>query len=252
MQDTIFLQNYDNLIEVLVKEHSIDISTFLEILDNYNDFETNFELCKAFGIPLLIEDSNIRLKSKNSIFDCEFCIVDIETTGFSPKDNEIIEIGAIKYHNGNIVDKFESYIFCSEIPPKITEITGIESKDTINAPKLNIVLERFKIFLNDCIFIAHNAIFDFNFINGKLEQVKLPVMKNRVLCSLQLARKTILAQKYGLEYLNEFLGINYPLRHRAYADCIIALKVFEMSILNLPFGVCNAEDLISFSKGKKF
>lgn len=252
--DKFNIQNYDNLdnlIKILKKNKSININEFLEVLDNEYNFDIDFEICKAFGVPILLEDSNIYLKTNKDIFNQTFCIVDIETTGFSPIKNNIIEIGAIKYKNGDIVDKFESYVFSDNIPLKIIEITGINNDIVVNSPTINKVLHNFKIFLKDSIFMAHNAMFDFNFINNKLVQNKIPVMKNRVICTLALARKTLKAEKYGLEFLNKFLGINYPIRHRAYADCFIALKVFENSILNIPRELKIAEDLIDFATIKK-
>lgn len=248
MQNHDNLYNYDNLIEVLKREDSIGIDEFMGILDNEYDFDVNIEISKVLGIPLFIKDGRISLKTKYDIFSSLFCIVDIETTGFSPKDSDIIEIGAIKYQNGNIVDKFESYVFSDDIPDKITEITGISHNMLTDAPKINKVLEKLKVFLEDSVFIAHNVGFDFNFINEKLSQHKIPIMKNRAICTLQLARKTLRAQKYGLSFLNEFLEINYPTRHRAYADCIIALRVFEHSLLSLSSDIASVEDLIDFTK----
>lgn len=247
MQDS--LEIYDNLVDILQNKDSINFDELKEILGD--DYEINLEIAKSLGIPLKIEDNNISIKTSDSIFNNTFCIVDIETTGFSPQTNNIIEIGAIKYRNGKILDKFESYVFAKEIPEKITEITGIDSSMVANAPMIDKVLREFKIFLEDSIFLAHNAIFDFNFINAQLAQTKIPIMKNQVICTLALARKTIKAQKYGLEFLNGFLNINYPIRHRAYADCYIALRVFEEGLLNLPYDIKSVYDLIKFIKSSK-
>lgn len=247
MQDS--LDIYDNLIDILQNKDSIDFIELEEILGE--DIEINLEIAKSLGIPLKIQDNNISIKTNDNIFEDIFCIVDIETTGFSPQTNNIIEIGAIKYKNGKILDSFESYVFAKEIPDKITEITGIDVSMVKNAPKIEKVLMEFKIFLQDSIFLAHNAMFDFNFINEQLKIAKIPMMKNQMICTLALARKTLQAQKYGLGFLNEFLGIKYPIRHRAYADCYIALKVFEESILHLPNTIKSTNDLIKFTKNTK-
>ncbi len=250
MIEKIAESNFDTLVEILT-HRDITHNEYNTILDNGFSLDINLELCKAFGVPIKQQNDIFTLKTKESLFSQIFCIVDIETTGNTPKDCNIIEIGAIKYQNGKILDRFESYVFSTNIPPKITEITGICDDDTINAPHIKQVLEKFKIFLQDSVFMAHNVLFDFNFINEKLSQNGFPVMKNRKLCTLNLARKTIKAQKYGLGYLNEFLDIHHPIRHRAYADCIIALKVFEKSLLELcEHNIKSAEDLIAFSKTK--
>lgn len=242
------LQKYDVLLDIFNEQQSLEIAEFADLMGG---FEVEFEIAKSLGIPLVEQNGKIFCNIKNDIVDSTFCIVDIETTGFSANNDEIIEIGAIKYRNGKILERFESYVFSHFIPPKITEITGITSDVLADAPNLNAVLRDFKVFLETNVFMAHNLKFDFNFINKKLTLCGIPPMKNPQICTLELARKTICAEKYGLGYLNEFLGINSATRHRALADCKIAIKVFEMSLLNLPTEVRSVHDLMIFSKGKK-
>lgn len=240
-------QKYDDLTAIFMERDSLGIAEFTNLM---GDFEVEFEIAKSLGIPLYTQEGAIFCDISKDIFDSTFCIVDIETTGFSPAQDNIIEIGAIKYRNGEILERFESYIFAPFVPPKITEITGITSEMIANAPSLSAVLRDFKVFLEECVFMAHNIRFDFNFINEKLALCGIPLMKNARICTLELARKTICAEKYGLGFLNEFLEINSAVRHRALADCEIAIKVFETSLLNLPPQVRSVRDLINFSKGK--
>lgn len=242
------MQKYDKLVEIFYQKDSVSIAEFIDLM---GDFESEIEIIKSLGIAFDIKDDMILSKINDNIFDATFCIVDIETTGFSPKDSEIIEIGAIKYRNGEILERFERQIFTPFVPPKITEITGINAEMLENAPPIECVLRDFKVFLQDCVFMAHNLKFDFNFINEKLEICGIPIMKNTSICTLELARKTIMAEKYGLGFLNEFLEINHGERHRALADCIIALKVFETSLLNLPSDISTIRDLIIFNTNNK-
>lgn len=242
------LQKYDDLCAIFMECDSLTNAEFAEIM---GDYEIEFEIAKSLGIPLVTSNGAINTKISTDIFEADFCMVDIETTGFSTSNDEIIEIGAIKYRNGEILERFNSYIFASQVPPKITEITGITSDMVEDAPPLRTVLRDFKVFLNDSIFMAHNLKFDFNFINEKLGICDIPPMKNARICTLELARKTICAEKYGLGFLNEFLGINNAIRHRALADCEIALKVFETSLLNLPAEIRSVRDLIKFCKKGK-
>lgn len=238
------MDNYDILCSRL-NAGFIDFGELDSILDNNLNIEANLEVLHSFGIPLIINERGIKLDIDKDIYKNTYCIVDIETNGLSKKEHSIIEIAAIKWSNGEIIDKFESYIACDEISPLITEITGISADMLIDAPSLKNVLMDFKIFLGDCVFMAHNASFDFNFINQKLDELQLPIMRNPIICTLALSRKSIISPKHGLSYLNEFLGINYPVRHRAYADCVIALKVFEMSLLNIELK--SLRELIEFA-----
>lgn len=241
------LQKYDDLAALFMERDCLEIAEFADLM---GDFEVEFEIAKSLGIPLYTQDNTIFCDISKDIFDSTFCIVDIETTGFSPTQDNIIEIGAIKYRNGEILERFESYIFAPFIPPKITEITNITSEMIANAPNLSAVLRDFKVFLEEAIFMAHNIKFDFNFINEKLALCGIPLMKNARVCTLELARKTLDAPKYGLGFLNEFLEINSAVRHRALADCEIAIKVFETSLLNLPPQVRSVRDLMRFCKGR--
>ncbi len=179
-------------------------------------------------------------------------VVDIETNGSKPSMHQILEIGAIKFKGNEILGSFESLVYALEIPEYITQLTGIEVSHLKNAPTEEEVLLKFKRFLGDAVFVAHDVNFDYNFISSKLQQLGYGELSNRKLCSIDLAKKTIPSQRYGLEFLNKSLGINTPTSHRAYADALTAYKVVQLALKKLPSKVKNAEDLISFSKGRRF
>ena len=172
--------------------------------------------------------------------------MDIETTG-GTTNGQIIEIGAIKMKNGAEIGRFESFIAASVVPENITELTGIKASDLVGAPNLLNVLERFKIFLGTSVFIAHNVNFDYGFISHSLNEIGLGILLNRKLCTIDLSRRTIASQKYGLGSLKELLGINNT-HHRALNDAIAAAEIFKVCLTRLPFSIQTTEDLISFSK----
>lgn len=161
-----------------------------------------------------------------TIKDQIFCIVDIETNGPYPDKHSLIEIGAIKYKNGKIIDKFESLIHSSTVPKVITQVTGISIDDILEAPSERKVLNDFRIFLGNSIFVAHSVKWDYNFISKSFENYNLESMLNHKLCTLELARKYIKAPKYGLKTLNEVLNIDVR-HHRAYDDAYSATKILE-------------------------
>ena len=103
--------------------------------------------------------------AKNESLDKDVVVFDIETTGFSPVINEIIEIGVVKIHEGKIIDRFSSFVKPSEpIPKKITELTGISNELVKDAETINIILPRFLEFIEGSILVAHNSSFDISFI----------------------------------------------------------------------------------------
>ncbi len=189
--------------------------------------------------------------------DSLYCFVDIETTGSKPETSSIIEIAALLYAppptplgKGRLVKSYASLVFCEDIPPKISELTGIEPEDLQGAPSLIPVLRVFKDLLQDHIFVAHNVAFDFNFIHCTSQQVLGEGLFNPQLCTLNLSRLCIPSPKHGLKFLNTHLGIKIPITHRAYADALIALKVFEHCLNALPAEITTTQDLLDYSMGK--
>jgi len=207
----------------------------------------------ARGLPIGEDKEGLYLKTARTPYEQqEFVVVDIETSGSKPENAQVIEIGAIKFAGDRVIDRFESFVYADEVPEYITKLTGIEQKDLEEAPSQKDVLLRFKEFLGDAVFVAHNVDFDYNFISRKLEQLGYGRLANRKLCSIDLARRTIESERYGLEFLNEHLGIRTPVSHRAYADARTAYEVLKAALKRIPKDVRTTEELIDFSKkGKK-
>ena len=120
-----------------------------------------------------------------------------------------------------------------------------------DAPVLKTVLEEFKLFLEDDVFVAHDIKFDYNFISSSLQKYDLGKLENRKLCTIDLARRTIKAQRYGLGYLKETLNIDVDNHHRAYSDALSTTYLLEKSIKCLDKNIKTVEDLIDFSKNAK-
>lgn len=222
----------------------------LKELENYEieDIET----VRLLGLPLIeLEEGNVALETTfTPIENQRFCIVDIETTGSNSKTDNIIEVGAIMYQGGKVCDKFESFVHVEYIPENITYLTGIHLEDVKEAPSLANVLEKFRLFLKDAVFIAHNVNFDYYFISDSMQRCGFGPLLNRRVCSIDLAHKTFEAPKYGLGFLIEFLNIDVAIRHRAYADALATVSVLEKSFENLPANVITTEDLIAFATPK--
>ena len=207
------------------------------------------ELLRAQGLPLESSgDAYFLAHNERTWREQEFCFVDIETTGSKPDTHQIIEIGAIKWKNGEILGRFSELIYAYFVPESITQITQIDTKMLENARSTKEVLRDFKQFLAQSVFVAHNVGFDYSFVSYHLEELGFGELLNPKLCTIDLAKKTILARRYSLKFLNEFLGINTPTSHRAYADALTALRIFEIASLCLPNSVCTTQDMIDFSK----
>jgi len=245
--------NYlDKLVNSLQKS-PLSIVEFNKILSKSDTFFDNIELEKELlisnGLPLYFSDDYVMLKtSTNHIEDQTFCIVDIETTAGNAKDGQIIEIGAVKYKNGQVIEHYDSLVNTGAIPWKIQELTGITPEMTHSAPNLRSVLEEFKIFLEDDLFVAHAINFDYKFVSDSFKKYDLGQLCNRRLCTIELAKKVIKCERYGLKYLKENLNIDIDNHHRAFSDALSTQKILEICIDKLPKEIVTTEDLIQFTK----
>lgn len=240
-------------ITAILNKRDLPKDEFLDLLMNSETFfetpELELELLFSNGYPIEITDEIVKLKTKYTNFnDDTFCIVDIETTAGNPKDGQIIEIGALKVRSGKIIDEYESLVSCSGVPEHIQRLTTISDKMLEGAPSLQSVLEEFKIFLDDSVFVAHDIKFDYKFISESLEKFDLGKLENRKLCTIDLAKRTIDTHRYGLEHLKDLLEIDIDQHHRAMSDAKSTLEVLYKSFKNLPNTIETTEDLIKFSK----
>ncbi|MBE0490689.1 MAG: 3'-5' exonuclease [Sulfurospirillum sp.] len=210
----------------------------------------NLENLRVLGLPVVsLQAENIALQTTfTPIRKQRFCIVDIETSGSKISTGQIIEIGALMVQDGKILKRFESFVHCAYIPENIARLTHISEVDLKDAPSLAMTLEQFRLFLGEAVFVAHNVNFDYYFISESLEKCGFGPLLNRRMCSIDLARKTLQAPKYGLAHLCEFLDIKAEQMHRAYSDAKAAFIVFQKSLANLPETIITTEDLIAFAK----
>ncbi|MCW8838815.1 MAG: 3'-5' exonuclease [Thiovulaceae bacterium] len=218
-----------------------------------DDLDFILELWQSQGLDIKKHHGNYFFATKFlKIEDAEFCIVDIETNGSKIEKHQIIEIAALKIKNNKVIGRFDTLVNTKEINIHITEITGIKAEDTKDAPNLKQVLYKFKEFLGDAVFIAHDVKFDFNFISASMQKIGLPPLLNRSLCSLHLAQRTIESYRYSLSYLNEFFNL-YPdaTHHRAMSDVLTTYELFKLCLKNIDNDVKTVEDLIKFSKHAK-
>lgn len=235
----------------LASKKGADITELRPFLDE--SLEVELLMAPAQGVEIITKNNRYYFKtSTQPIEEASFCIVDIETNGSKPEKHQIIEIGAIKVKNGQIIDQYESLVECHEISRHITELTGITVDETKDAPSLQRVLNEFKRFIGTDIFVAHDVKFDYSFISAMYEKLGMQPMLNRYLCSIDLAERTFSSYRYGLTYLNESLALHHTAtHHRALSDAITTAKLFMMSLDLIPDDISTVEELILFSKQAK-
>lgn len=161
-------------------------------------------------------------------FPSDFTLIDLETTGLSPKSCDIIEVGGIKVRNDMIVDTYESLIKIPyELPYRIIQITGITDEMLCDAPTADIVMPEFIDFIEDDLVIAHNASFDGGFVRAHCENHLNMNFTNEFLDTVKLARKVLpKLENHKLQTLIAYYGVEVDSAHRALDDCRGTLDVY--------------------------
>jgi DNA polymerase-3 subunit epsilon len=122
----------------------------------------------------------------------DFVVVDLETTGGSPIDDAITEIGAVRFHGVERVGSFGSLVDPERpIPRAITHLTGISDRLVAGAPTLPEILPTFLEFARGCVVVAHNAAFDVGFLNAALLGLDYPALPAPAVCTAKLARRLV-------------------------------------------------------------
>lgn len=169
-------------------------------------------------------------KLSTPIKDLTLVVFDTETTGFSSTKDRIVEIGAIKIKNGEIVEERNWIINPQQsIPARATKVHGISNAMVKDKPTFMEAYAEFQAFVGDAVLVAHNARFDVDMMRGELNRAGLDLPGNVVLDSLKLFRKWYPeADNYKLGELARFIGLQGDGFHRGDVDArFTALILFD-------------------------
>lgn len=192
-------------------------------LDHGDEFKV------IYGVEgYLVDDlKEIVTDDKGQRLDGTFVVFDIETTGFSPVTNRIIEIGAVKVDKGQIVGRFSVFVNPQvPIPFEIEKLTGINDSMVMEAETIERVLPQFLDFVGDAVLVAHNANFDVSFIKENAKRQQIPVDFTYV-DTVGIARMLLTGQsKYTLDAVAKTLKISLENHHRAVDDAECTAEIF--------------------------
>lgn len=153
-----------------------------------------------------------------------YAVVDIETTGSNPKNgDEIIEIGIVVLEDERIIEEFSSYINPGkDIPPFITNLTGITNEDVQDAPSFGEMANKVIALCKDSYFVAHHVQFDLVFLNETLIREGFQPIKGKIIDTVELARiMTPMGSGFKLTQLAEHYHIYHKRPHRALSDAFV-------------------------------
>ena len=158
----------------------------------------------------------------------DYVALDLETTGLNPREDMIIEIVAVKFIGGSRMENFSSFVNPGiHIPPRITEITGIDDNMVSSAPVIDKVLKELLDFIGEMPVLGHNVAFDYGFVCQKALNLK---MKYQAMCidTHKISRKLLSGlESRSLENLCNFYGIVEEPRHRAFSDAAAAARLYD-------------------------
>ena len=176
---------------------------------------------------LVDDETEVAVNPKDHTIEDTFVVFDIETTGFSPKENNIIEIGAVKICGGEIKERFSTFVNPKEpIPYRIEKLTGINDDMVKDAPFINDALAQFRQFCEGAVYVAHNANFDMGFLKEK-EAVSGIEREYSYVDTLGMARLLVPEiSKFKLDNLCRFFKVSLENHHRAVDDAEATAHIF--------------------------
>jgi DNA polymerase III subunit epsilon len=159
-----------------------------------------------------------------------FVVVDLETTGGSPRDSRITEVGAVRVTGGERIATFQALVNPGEpIPRYISHLTGIDDYLVREEPPIEAVLPAFLEFARGAIFVAHNARFDFSFLNENLRRLDYPALEGPPVCTAKLARRVVWPDvpNVRLQTLAQYFRTRVKPIHRALDDALACAEVLD-------------------------
>lgn len=193
----------------------------------------NKDMKVIYGVEAyLTPDKSPSVKNiKDQSIDTTYCVLDLETTGFSPVTEKITEIGIMKIKDGEILDKFSCFVNPEKpIPARVVEVTNITDDMVKNAETIDKVFPKILEFIEGSVLVAHNAEFDMGFLKHFAKELGYD-FDYTYLDTLALARELFPDYKtYKLGRIAKNLNIKVEVAHRALDDVHTTVKVFNVML----------------------
>ncbi len=211
---------------IAITDHG-DLQAFPDANHAVEGCDSDFKVIYGVEAYLVDDLKDIIENSQNQSLEDDYVVFDLETTGFSPDVNQIIEIGAVKVQNGKITDRFSTFVNPQvPIPFRIEQLTSINDDMVIDAPLIQDILPEFMEFSKDCIMVAHNADFDMSFIKKACDKLEIPC-EPTVIDTVALARVLLPnLNRFKLDTVAKALNVSLDNHHRAVDDAACTADIF--------------------------
>ncbi len=213
---------------IAITDHGVvqsfpDANHYLETLDADDPFKI------IYGVEAYLVDDlrDIAIKAKDQTLDDAYVVFDIETTGFSSIKDKIIEIGAVKVEQGEITERYSTFVNPKvPIPYKITQLTSITDEMVMDSPDILEILPEFLEFVGDATLVAHNASFDVGFIEQNCRYQDI-VPEFTSVDTVAMARVLLpRLSRFKLDTVAKALDISLENHHRAVDDAAATAEIF--------------------------
>lgn len=199
-------------------------------------------VCERIAIAMLGADPRVRqlgdgrwglvaeAQGSPLLEECAFAVVDVETTGMRAIGHDrITEIAVVVVHGGRREVVLDSLVNPGRsIPPAICAITNITNDMVRDAPTFGEMADQVLAALAGRVFVAHNARFDWNFVNAEVRRARDLALDGPQLCTVRLARRLVTGvRSCGLDNLTQYFGFANPARHRAAGDALVTADLLE-------------------------
>ena len=196
----------------------------------------NPDMKVIYGVEAYLAPDNTKsvYNGKGQSIDTTYCVLDLETTGFSAVTEKITEVGIMKVKNGEVIDEFSTFVNPEKhIPERVTEVTNITDEMVADSETIDKVFPKILEFLGDdkeTVIVAHNASFDVGFLKQNAKALGYS-FDYTYLDTLSLAKDLFPDyKKYKLGKIAENLGIKVEVAHRALDDVDTTVKVFNVMV----------------------
>lgn len=182
----------------------------------------------------------------------DYVVLDLETTGQNPQEDDIIEISAVRYRNGIEVANFDQLISVGySIPAFISSLTGITDEMLAGKPRIEDVLPAFSDFIGSDILIGHNiACFDSCFLARAYEEILHIGLNNQCVDTLRIAKRLDpKLPRHNLQFLALHFGVSVSTAHRGKADCKTSHAIYQ-AMRNEILSTCGEEAFTNYSARK--
>lgn len=160
----------------------------------------------------------------------QYVVIDLETTGLSVENDEIIEFGAVRVLGQQVVGTFQALVTISgELPRQVSDLTGLSNAELKEKGRdLRTVLSEFLDFVGDSLVVAHHGDFDYACLRAACQRYHLPLFANRLVDTLSMSKRYVdTVPNYRLETMVQHFSIPVARLHRGVDDCLATMQLYE-------------------------